>query len=144
MTSSLTHQSCGFQSCVETASKRCSACKKVYYCSLQHQHNDWKSHKRVCSQLTASNISPQTTSSSVSRSPDPIIEDMHLSRENSTAERRMCRCMFCGEELLLSSEDEAVQHMQVCASLQEQFASKDQFTIPSAIKNKMPKSFDGI
>ena len=71
-------------------------------------------------------------------------EDSHLSTENlqNASERRMCRCMFCGEELVLSSEDEAIQHMKVCSSLQEQFASSDQFTIPSAVKNKMPKSFD--
>ena len=44
--------------------------------------------------------------------------------------------MFCGNELVLSSEDEAIEHMKVCSSLQEQLASKDQFTIPSVIRNK--------
>ena len=45
--------------------------------------------------------------------------------------------MFCGEELVLKSEDEAVMHMTVCPALQEQLASKDQFTVPSMLKGKM-------
>jgi hypothetical protein len=47
--------------------------------------------------------------------------------------------MFCGENLILSSEDEAVDHMRVCPALQEQLQSKDQFTVPSMIKEKMKK-----
>lgn len=45
--------------------------------------------------------------------------------------------MFCGEQLDLASEDEAVEHMRVCVALQEQLASKDQFTVPSVVKEKM-------
>lgn len=52
-------------------------------------------------------------------------------------ESRHCRCMFCGEQLKLSSENEAVEHMRVCVALQEQLASKEQFTVPSAVKAKM-------
>lgn len=47
--------------------------------------------------------------------------------------------MFCGEQLTLGSEDEAVEHMRVCVALQEQLASKDQFTLPTVVKEKMKK-----
>lgn len=29
--------------------KACSICKKVYYCGRDHQAEDWKNHKKVCS-----------------------------------------------------------------------------------------------
>ena len=39
--------------------------------------------------------------------------------------------------MLLANEEEAIAHMGVCPALQEQFASKDQFTIPKGVKAKM-------
>ena len=55
---------------------------------------------------------------------------------NVNEDHRQCRCMFCGDELKLSSEEAAVDHMRVCVALQEQLQSKDQFTIPSVVRNK--------
>ena len=52
------------------------------------------------------------------------------------SEKRTSRCMFCGEELILASEDDAVNHMRVCPALQEQLASKDQFTIPTMLREQ--------
>jgi hypothetical protein len=42
--------------------------------------------------------------------------------------------MFCGEEIQVGSEDEAVRHLEQCSALQEQLDSKDQFTIPSVLR----------
>lgn len=47
--------------------------------------------------------------------------------------------MFCGDELVLGSEEEAIDHMRVCPALQEQLQSKDQFTVPTMIKERMNK-----
>ena len=63
-------------------------------------------------------------------------------QENSASEssgKRTCRCMFCGENLLLESEEAAVDHMRVCPYLQEQLASKDQFTLPAELEKKLKK-----
>jgi hypothetical protein len=34
--------------CRISSSKRCSACKSVFYCSEAHQEMDWPNHKKVC------------------------------------------------------------------------------------------------
>lgn len=34
--------------CEESTDKKCSRCKKVFYCSKACQKNDWKSHKSTC------------------------------------------------------------------------------------------------
>jgi len=35
------------QVCQKQASKQCSACKSVYYCSIECQKSDWKNHKKL-------------------------------------------------------------------------------------------------
>lgn len=46
-----------------------------------------------------------------------------------------CRCMFCGDSLVLESEEEAIAHMAVCPSLQEQLNDTEhQFTLPASMK----------
>lgn len=57
-------------------------------------------------------------------------------------EVRECRCMFCGDILVLKSEEEAIGHMRVCVALQEQLSSPDQFTIPKSIQEKAKKNND--
>ncbi|EAT46912.1 AAEL001936-PA [Aedes aegypti] len=34
--------------CNQPAKKRCSGCSAAYYCSVEHQRQDWKNHKNVC------------------------------------------------------------------------------------------------
>ncbi|XP_065216191.1 SET domain-containing protein SmydA-8-like [Planococcus citri] len=34
--------------CDNTSSKKCSACKQINYCSIEHQKSDWKRHKKNC------------------------------------------------------------------------------------------------
>ncbi|KAJ8948644.1 hypothetical protein NQ318_022712 [Aromia moschata] len=34
--------------CQQSAARRCSACKLVFYCSEDHQKSHWKEHKNVC------------------------------------------------------------------------------------------------
>ena len=42
---------CPYGMCNATADKRCTRCKRVGYCSVEHQKKDWKEgggHKKVC------------------------------------------------------------------------------------------------
>lgn len=67
---------------------------------------------------------------------------MNVSNKNNatTAEKRECRCMFCGEILILASEEEAVAHMGVCPAMQEQLNGFGAFTIPKEINERMKTS----
>jgi len=40
--------------CARECTARCSKCKSVYYCSPQHQRQDWREHKLVCDDLALS------------------------------------------------------------------------------------------
>ena len=113
---------CQVETCDKQGSFRCSRCHAVYYCGVAHQRSDWTKHKVICkTQQTAA-------------FPSNNVDNNVVKKEESS---RICRCMFCGEELLIGSEEEAVNHMRVCTALQEQLQSKDQFTIPSMLKEKM-------
>ena len=40
---------CGFKTCLASGCmKICSRCKKIRYCSREHQKSDWKQHKKIC------------------------------------------------------------------------------------------------
>ena len=48
---------CGLEGCPKTVELRskgqCSGCKKIHYCSQEHQTRDWKRHKKDCKVITA-------------------------------------------------------------------------------------------
>ncbi|GMI08518.1 hypothetical protein TrLO_g15969 [Triparma laevis f. longispina] len=39
---------CGFPGCTVPAPLQCSRCQTTYYCSKDHQKDDWKAHKKSC------------------------------------------------------------------------------------------------
>jgi len=97
---------------------------------------DWKYHKTTCGKVESpskpaqTSAAPAETAASSSAISAPVAA-------SEIAEKRECRCMFCGENLVMGSEAEAVEHMRVCPALQEQLQSKDQFHIPSMFRDKM-------
>lgn len=118
MSSSVCHMKCAVCN-ISINLMTCSGCKQVAYCSKQHQKDDWKAHKINCAN-SIKHSSSSTTDSTY-----------------SSNEVRSCRCMFCGNVIVASSEDDAIRHMEVCSALQEQLnASKEQFTIPSEFRDK--------
>ncbi|KLO16839.1 hypothetical protein SCHPADRAFT_822557 [Schizopora paradoxa] len=48
--------------CNTLATKRCSRCATVYYCSVEHQTEHWSDHKAECKKLQRSNAPPASTS----------------------------------------------------------------------------------
>jgi hypothetical protein len=53
--------------CGAEAKNVCARCKKAYYCSREHQENDWPEHKKVCKKPTATDESTPVISSSSSK-----------------------------------------------------------------------------
>ena len=132
---------CDLDSCSNLALNRCSRCKIVVYCSQEHQKMHWKLHKLVCidaarEMKTASN---KNVDNGIDINKNTIDNTKKQSSEAEEGGKKVCRCMFCGEELLLESEESAVDHMRLCSALQEQLSSKDQFTIPTFLKDKISK-----
>jgi hypothetical protein len=39
---------CNLQNCNAIGKSKCSRCKNAFYCSKEHQIQDWKNHKSVC------------------------------------------------------------------------------------------------
>jgi hypothetical protein len=37
--------------CDKQANSRCSGCVQAFYCSVDHQRQDWKNHKPLCNPL---------------------------------------------------------------------------------------------
>jgi MYND finger len=158
--SSETNKCCNYPGCKSLSNQRCSRCKMVYYCSVEHQKQNWSIHKASCSKpnstqnVETSGKSPfksaaETTAKiSVVKGNEKAETNQKKSVGNSTQDekdnsvkddptgKRQSRCMFCGEELVLGSEEDAVDHMRVCVALQEQLESPDQFTIPKALREK--------
>jgi hypothetical protein len=105
----------------------------VFYCGASHQKQDWKTHKLVC----ATNDTNADATPSV---PNVYCTDGESSSRPAPSDSsRNCRCMFCGDLLLLDSEDAAVAHMEVCPALQEQLNGPGQYTIPKAFQHVVNK-----
>ena len=117
----LPHRACAIDDCPDSGRFRCGRCKNpdVLYCGQAHQSQHWRTHKVSCVTLATANTAAS---------------DAGAAQANEPASR-MCRCMFCGQELCLQSEDEAIQHMGVCPALGAQLQSKGQFHIPDDITN---------
>ncbi len=47
--------SCNFSGCTASTTKRCSACKEIWYCSQEHQSADWGRHQRLCRKKVPAN-----------------------------------------------------------------------------------------
>ncbi len=110
---------CAVENCGGIPKYRCGKCRIVFYCSQDHQKLHWQFHKLQCGKKPRSETSTNS----------PQCDE--------TVEKRFCRCMFCGVEMALTSEEEAIQHMEVCPALQEQLDSKEQFTVPEVVKAQM-------
>ena len=135
---------CNYPDCKAVSTQRCSRCKIVYYCSVEHQKENWKAHKVQCSSfdsIQGVKIEKTPEASSVKDRTDAIPSDNEFVKDagsvaSDVGGKRQSRCMFCGEQLVLESEDDAVDHMRICPALQEQLASSDQFTIPTMLREE--------
>ena len=116
-------KSCGLNNCDKEGLLMCSSCKSKYYCCREHQKSHWKYHKHTCT----SKKSTDENKSNDTKTTNP-------------SEKRQCRCMFCGELLVLDSQDAAVDHMRVCSSLQTQLSdtSGEPFVLPTQLTELLP------
>jgi hypothetical protein len=120
------YRCCAFPDCISQSapSLRCSQCKTVFYCSPEHQKFHWKIHKTVCAapnstkNIINSSNSNSTIYSGIANTSLSGRETTGNNKESSSdcrsskSESRISRCMFCGESLVLSCEEDAVSHMR--------------------------------
>ena len=128
---------CAVETCKEIGKFRCSQCQCTYYCTGDHQRIHWKAHKSSCKK-SQDIKGPSKTEAKTNTDSKVEIQESSTDEKEGT-ERRICRCMFCGEELILASEDEAITHMTVCPALQEQLQAKEDIHIPSMVREKMQR-----
>ena len=64
---------CGWKDCSEMANlKACSRCKSIWYCCVDHQRLDWKTHKLICKDSKSSGASIKVDASTPKTQPfDP-------------------------------------------------------------------------
>jgi hypothetical protein len=133
---------CALPGCDALAPNRCARCREVHYCSADHQKQHWKVHKHTCTaKKEDSKTSVQSATAQATKTTTTTKEKMSSANprdnENPTSsdeEKRVCRCMFCGQELVFRSEEEAIDHMRDCPALQEQLNSEEQFTLPKSMR----------
>ena len=121
---------CGVQNCQIQATLRCSRCKQASYCGKEHQRQDWAFHKRSCK--------PPSSSTHRSSGNSDVSDGSTSPRAAAPrgGEARQSRCMFCGDTVVMQTEEDAHRHMTACPALQEQLNSSDQFTIPKVLRDK--------
>ena len=66
---------CGVPSCSEEATKKCTACKAVWYCSREHQRAHWKTHKVDCVKMDAASIPDAWRAASIPTPCSPSVCD---------------------------------------------------------------------
>lgn len=42
---------CACNVCEKLTTTKCGGCRRTYYCSTEHQKQDWKNHERLCSEF---------------------------------------------------------------------------------------------
>jgi hypothetical protein len=65
-------KNCGV--CHSPAKLMCSSCRNIFYCSKEHQKNDWKAHKTNCLASKKNDNSATTFSSEAKASAKGILE----------------------------------------------------------------------
>ncbi len=90
---------CELPSCDNPAHARCSSCKLVYYCSVEHQKLHWRDHKLVCREVNTTKVISTSSTTATNSNPEPQSRTI----EEEVTEKRSCRCMFCGDVLILVS-----------------------------------------
>lgn len=85
--------------------KKCSRCKVLYYCSRDHQLQDWPSHKSICKAITNVNKSyicpknPNTDEYNHYKSTSSLLWRCELGRDLKYSEHQMWMfskiCKFC-------------------------------------------------
>jgi hypothetical protein len=140
---------CGY--CGNSSTQICSQCKSISYCNTDHQKLHWSAHKLSCKKIKAEREQQHKqlplerpfeeifeAEKDTRRGENEICSQKQSKEESSRNQeggtKRSCRCMFCGDELVLGSEEEAIMHMETCPALQEQLNDSRQFTLPESIK----------
>lgn len=105
---------------------RCSGCKLTYYCTKEHQKQDWKKHRKLCQSICSHNSSGSThvTVNNVSSKfqnslllPDglprysPGLSNMNLGLNNGVRDTSPITFEGSSESEIISAEAEELDHI---------------------------------
>ncbi|GMH70457.1 hypothetical protein TrST_g3903 [Triparma strigata] len=94
--------SCSYPGCTKPAPLKCSRCGDVRYCSKEHQHADWKAHKKICVPAPSSNDKKKSTPQASSSALVPVKASQAMVDDHAVSSMRCIVCLESAVEAKLS------------------------------------------
>ena len=115
------NMNCGYPGCTKPAPLKCSRCGEVRYCSKEHQHADWKAHKKICVPAPSSNDKKKSTPQASSSALVPVKASQAMVDDHAVSSMRCIVCLESAVEAKLSP----CEHSTTCLACAQDLRDKE-------------------